>query len=95
MKLRPIDNFNSTDHSWKFQEKGITYFLTSPGAINEENNYRMISDSNLVEGTFRIIGGGMLLQNDEIKPYRVLQNIETQIHFIIASEDFNSVIELL
>jgi hypothetical protein len=38
-----------------------------------------------------LIGGGMLLDNDTIKPHRVLLNLETSKHIIISGEDFEKV----
>jgi hypothetical protein len=87
MKLQQINNFDNSGHHWKFQLNEKTYFLTTPGIINDGKIYRSKSNDN---ETFRVIGGGMHLDNNEIKPHRVLINLETQSHFIIAMEDFDN-----
>lgn len=90
MKPQQINNFDDSGHEWIFQLNEKTYFLTSPGFINDDKTYRSKSNEN---ETFRLIGGGMHMDNDEIKPYRVLFNLETKSHFIIAGEDFEHELE--
>jgi hypothetical protein len=84
MELRHIENFDNSGHSWKFQMNGKTHFLTSPGIINDDRIYRL-KDNN---SSFKIIGGGMLLENDEMKQHRVLFNLESKSYFIIFGENF-------
>jgi hypothetical protein len=91
MKPQQIKNFDDSGHEWKFELNNKTYFLTSPGHIHDDQIYCSKSNSN---ETFRLIGGGMHLDNNEIKPHRVLINLETSKHFIISGEDFeNELIE--
>jgi hypothetical protein len=91
MKPQQISNFDTSEHDWKFQLKGKTYFLASPGVINDEKIYRSKTNEN---ETFRLIGGGMHLDNNESKPYRVLYNIESESHFIIAGKDFERTLQI-
>jgi hypothetical protein len=88
MKAEQIYNFDDSGHDWKFDLNNKTYFLTSPGYISDNKIYCYKSNS---KETFRLIGGGMLLDNDTIKPHRVLLNLETSKHIIISGEDFEKV----
>lgn len=84
MHIRQIENFDNSEHSWEFQINGITHFLTNPGLITDERVYRTKEN----DSSFKLIGGGMLLENDKIKPHRVLFNLESKSYFIIAGEVF-------
>lgn len=90
MKPQQISNFDDSGHEWKFQLNEKTYFLTTPGLINDDKTYRSKSNDNK---TFRVIGGGMHLDKNEIKPYCVLFNFETETFFIIAGVDFENELE--
>ncbi len=87
MKLIQIENLDISGRSWKFQMKGKTYTLNSPGIKSDEKIYYNKANNS----SFKLIGGGMLVENDKNKPHLILFNLDLKTYFIIEGDIFEQV----